>query len=444
MQIHGEICYNIPKCCGAVPMDDMKEAGSLMEKVEKRWLEYRSIPYFLLLAIGLYGVLVAIDFNRCYGVLIAVTLVLIYVVLCLLHNRLPHAPRGSLGILFVIEGENDQVFASVKYKLVNNFEAFISDNGKPIYTICVPRRRISRYNTKNKGSATKLLQDTNCIFFINVRCNVDNPADVQEYEITVDYSVVHPQFTDETQNIVAHDLQTLEKPVRRQRFKRAQTIDVFSATAQTLVITCRYIFGLIQLFSGNADIAIDLFKAAKCDLKTYQSFQKDSPHLNIRTLEKVINEKLFVGYIRKASEEMERFEREKKLHYLEEMRDTLNNANLICPDTYAYNINMAYAYIILEKDAKKAQACIEKCKKSKSNEEWKYSEAFLMAYLGRAPRSICHAYAEAMEVQYDNIVKIADYIEFVIEREPNRVTLHLAAGLVYEKLVDPLQAKIHF
>lgn len=455
LQINSEICYNRQKYCGVVPMNDIKETGSLMEKVEKRWLEYRSIPYaiILMLVIGLLGVPEVINFivpsspeegwpqDRFYGLLIAVALIVIYVVGCIIHNQLPHAPRHSLGILFVIDAENDQVFASVKYKLVNNFEEFIAANGKPISTICVQRKRISRYNTKDKESVKKLLQDTNCIFFINVRCNVDNPADIQQYEMTVDYSVVHPHFTDEAQYILAHDLQTLQIPVRRQRFKRTQTIDVFSATAQTLVITCRYIFGLIQLFSGNVNIAIVFFKEVKSDLSSYQ---KDHPYLNVSELERVVNEKLFISYMRKASEKMERFEREKKIHYLEEMRDTLSNANLIYPDTYAYNINMAYAYIILEKDAEKAQECIEKCKKSKNNGEWKYSEAFIMAYLGRAPRSICHKYASAMEIQYDNLVRIADYIEFVIEREPNRIALHLAAGLIYEKLSDPFQAKIHF
>lgn len=91
-----------------------------------------------------------------------------------------------------------------------------------------------------------------------------------------------------------------------------------------------------------------------------------------------------------------------------------------------------------------AKSCVEKCKRSKQNREWLYSDAFLGAYLGLAPSTVLLRYKRAFEVPYDNLVEIIDYIEFVLDKEPEKTNLHLAAGLVYEEIKDFKLMKKHF
>ena len=104
---------------------------------------------------------------------------------------------------------------------------------------------------------------------------------------------------------------------------------------------------------------------------------------------------------------------------------------------------MAYVYIVYNQNATKARECIGKCKKAKQNKDWKYSDAFLSAYMNHSPRTICSKYKEAFTVSY-NLVRIVDYIEYVLTKEPTKYALHLAAGLVYEELGNSVQMKIHF
>ena len=134
---------------------------------------------------------------------------------------------------------------------------------------------------------------------------------------------------------------------------------------------------------------------------------------------------------------------EKNLVQLGSIRQVLETANGIRPDTYFYNLNMAYVHIALNHDAPAAKKCIEKCKALKEKKDWLYSDAFLSAYCGHAPTTVLSKYNKALKVPYKSLVELVDYIEFVIESEPQKVTLHLAAGLIYEAMGDIKLMKQH-
>ena len=59
-------------------------------------------------------------------------------------------------------------------------------------------------------------------------------------------------------------------------------------------------------------------------------------------------------------------------------------------------------------------------KASKENRDWLYSDAFLSAYCGHAPTTILTKYSKAFIVPYKSLAEIVEYIEFVIEAEPEK------------------------
>lgn len=145
-----------------------------------------------------------------------------------------------------------------------------------------------------------------------------------------------------------------------------------------------------------------------------------------------------------ANDCIQNFKKDKNLQHLHAAHVALTSANRIYPDSYFYNLNMAYVHIMLYRDLPASKACIEKCKQTTSpNKDWLYSEAFLSAYSGQALGSVLAKYKRAFEVPYDNLVEIVEYIEFVLNREPEKTILHLAAGLVYEEIGDPMLMKQH-
>ena len=424
--------------------------GGLLKVISKYWGKKKSILPALALIILLDFVVVflldsstfrSFSFNKIHYIYISIfcfILWLAYSFFCLKCDHLPSAPVGTLAVLFVIDAETPQLINEVTFKLVGAFETIPSSiDSAPIQAICVSKNQLKKYSFNNRDMSIQLLQDTNCIFLVDVRYSVDSTSQAENYEIQTNYAVRHPRFKDEAMLAFSQDINALGRIVGRQRFNRTQMFDAFNFTAQSLSLICQYLTCFIYLLSGNAAEACSPLQQLEDKLNSdFQAIPIAS------TLKPLVLDRLFVAYIQLSFESINRFEETKESAYLILSQDYLKKADSIYPDTYVYNINMAYIYVAKEKDYAHAKQCIDKCKRSKHDNSWMYSEAFLYAYAGKDAGSIISKYSQAASSSY-NLVRIADYIEYVIDQEPERMSLHLAAALVYESLGDFRQMKRH-
>lgn len=364
----------------------------------------------------------------------------VYLVLCLIHYRLPKAPVGTLAVLFCIDAESTKLFETARFKLVNNFKAAIASDAEVQFKeLCVPKSRLSKYDLQNKSDVIRLLEKTNSVLLVKVRYSTDDVDDPERFELQINYEMRPTKFDDMANSILSHDMSVLGAPVGRQKFVKAETIDVFNFTTQTLVCACQYIMGFVALLDSNSRMALDLLLRAR---KTATTEFTDAHVMG--NMVNLIDNRLFAALCHVSAEYMTAFQNDKNLQHLHNMCSALTMANAIRPDTYFYNLNMAYAYIILRQDANAAKQCIAKCRQSKEDTNWMYSEAFLSAYLGYAPGSILSKYDKALANPYKSLAEIVEYIELVIDREPEKIALHLAAALVYEEMGDKQLMKRHF
>lgn len=363
-----------------------------------------------------------------------------YTIACFVKNRLPSAPKGTVAVLFCIDAENEKLFETAKYKLVNNFNSSITNVGELRFkALCVSKARLARYDLQQKDDALAVLQRTNCVLLVRVRYTADDVDNAEKFELKIDYGVRHPAFNESATRMLSHDMSALNAPVGKQKFVKAETIDVFNFTTQTLVCACQYILGVVSLLAGDSHTALALLSRARNAATT------DFSHMSgITGLIGMIDDRIYASLCQIASEYLVCFQNDMTIDALHEMRRVLRLANAIHPDTYFYNLNMAYAYIILDQDAEAAKNCVAKCKLSRENTNWMYSEAFLSAYLNHAPGSVLSKYGKALNNPYKSLSEIVEYIEFVIDREPDKVELHLAAALVYEEMGDRKLMKYHF
>lgn len=430
-------------------MDGVKE--SLLNSIKKKWGKKSSIPTTGVLDLILYVSLVAFLDSTTFrsfsfgvkqyivGGFIMLMLWCFYIFFCVMNDRLPVAPRETLSVLFIVDTETDQLFDQIRFNLVENFQQIVPRcEHLPISSLCVQKRQIKRYDTSKKEDAIELLERTNCLFLVNVRYAVNDATNAEFYEMRIDYGVRHRQFEEQAEKIFRQDLCSLGESIGRRRFVRAQTLDEFNFTAQALSLICQYLTGFIFLLSGDSHSALDLLS------RLNETLAANCPDITIiNLLKKLVRERLFIVYLQLASNAQMNFEQDKGLHNLKLLDDALESANNIIPNTYFYNLNKAYLYIAKDGDAAKAKKCIGYCKKVKQLNDWKYSEAFLSAYCGYAPRSIIRNYERAFRYNCCNLIHIVDYIEFILNREPNKDSLHLAAGLVYSELGDTVLMKYH-
>ena len=382
-----------------------------------------------------------VDVELWMYIVAAVTLVcfgIAYDVLCIVVDHLPRAPKGVLAVLFCIDAESEQLYQMAKFKLVDEFNLHATNEGVTIQALCVSKAQIAKYNLYDNISLLALLEKTNSVLFVNVRYTADDVGNAENFELRINCAVSHPKFSDKANEVVSQDLRMMKKSVSRQKFTKANAINVFNFTAQTLVCACQYILGFVYLLSGNNRNAFNLLVLAKKSINTGQMGSAET-----KSLEQLIDDRIFSSLCQIAQECMATFQNEKALDQLGKLSQVLTMANMIRPETYFYNMNMAYVHIALNHDAGAAKNCIENCKASKENKDWMYSDAFLSAYCGHAPTTILNKYSKALKVPYESLVELVDYIEFIIEAKPEKTALHLAAGLIYEEMGDAKLMRQH-
>ena len=422
----------------------------LCEVIEKYWLKPISSIFVAIVLGAVYAwtvstlnswEIVDLDAKWLFWIVVPFFAVwCVYTVACFVKNRLQRAPKDTVAVLFCIDAESEKLFETARYKLVNNFDSSISDVGELKFkALCVSRARLARYDLQKKEDALTVLQRTNCVLLVRVRYTADDIDNAENFELKIDYGVRHPAFNESATRMLSHDMSALNAPVGKQKFVKAETIDVFNFTTQTLVCACQYVLGVVALLAQDSQTALSLL------LQSRNAAITDFSHMSGATgLIGMIDDRIYAALCQLSSEYLVCFQNDKTLEALYEMRRTLQLANAIHPDTYFYNLNMAYAYIILDRDADAARNCVAKCKLSKENTNWMYSDAFLCAYLNHAPGSILSKYGKALSNPYKSLSEIVEYIEFIIDREPDKLALHLAAALVYEEMGDKKLMKYHF
>lgn len=420
----------------------------LLSILQKLWLKKKSIPimFFLLAAVfftlsTMYDAWEWIEVPMWGYNLTAVVLFVVwvtYVVLCFFHDQLRRAPRGTVAVLFCIDAESEQLYKMAKFKLVDQFNLQVKQGRESLYALCVSKAQVSKYDLQDSKSTLALLRRTNCAIIVYVRYMADDVSNAENYELRIDCGVSHPKFNDKAKEVISQDLRTMKKAVGKQRFSKTNAITVFSLTAQTLVCAIQYILGFVYLLSENNRHALDLLLDAKKNLPAIQEEPTE-----LKKMADLVDDRIYYALCQIGQEFLVEFESDNSLEHLEKLNQILVMANLIRPETYFYNMNMAYVQVALNHDAVAAKECIDKCKMSKENKDWLYSDAFLSAYCGHAPTTILAKYAKAFKVPYKNLLEIVQYIEFVIEAEPEKVALHLAAGLVYEQIKDAKLMRQH-
>lgn len=426
----------------------------LLDVLFKEPFKWKKVPIFVFLDLLLYFYLQenivkwtslpSFFSSKFFIISFSFSLFLIYLILCYYHTRLPRAPENTLAVLFVIDTANTQLYEDAKYRLVNSFEEFISKSNSPTFrAICVPKDSLKKYNLKDDNSKISLLIKVRCTFMILVKYDADNYLNADNYQMTIRCGVRHPKFSSSKSQIFMDDIDALRPSMRKKNFSKAQTMDVFNFTSQTLSFVCQYIIGLVYLLSDKVDEAQSLLLTLYQQLD-YASLNKSDYITNeLNTLMRLTKKRLYLAFHTNALLCLDNFEDTKNTSKLHDAELLLNNALSLFPDSPQANINMAYISIALYGDSKKAREYVSKGKVAQIDTS--FDDAFLNAYDGAPPSLIISSYKRAFaNDKSSNIVKLVDFCEHIIGKEPYRFSLHLALGLQYEFLGDYTLMQDHF
>ena len=418
---------------------------SLIDKfLDKFWLTPISVPIVWILAIVASVPNLPDSFDnatwKTYVLIPAFAITVIgYTVYCIVHNMLPRAKDLQSSVLFIIDAENDQLFHDVEKKLASEFEDFTSREGKEnFHAICVEKQKIKKYDLHKSESVVELLHRVNCIFFIFVKYRVDSVTNAEEFSMQIDFGILHGEIEEKARKLLLQtDMNNLRSPIKRRKFVKSDTLDEMTFTAITLSIICKYVIGLTMLLTGNLQKAYTLFHSLKGELR------QDDPSFIAPGFEAILNNRLFLTCMAIATYDQELFFQNKSDSLLQDMNNMIEEANAIQPNTYSYFLIKAYILVAQGGDMRLVKDCIEMCKKDKHKHDWRYSEAFILAYEGRAAMTIYRKYNQAFKYN-QHLNRIVDYIEYILDNHPDKTSLHLAAALVYDEIGDKILSEQHF
>ncbi len=365
----------------------------------------------------------------------------IYSIVCIKRNMLPKGKNKESSILFIIEAENHQLFQEVKAKLVSEFDNYShKEFGRCFEAICVEKRQIAKkYDIKKSIFAIELLEKTNCVFLIDVKYVVDSATCSEHFKMQIDIGVILPAINEKARSaFLQTDIHDLYRSIKSRKFDKAHLLDEMTFTAVTLNIICRYVFGIVALLTEKPIQSYSMLH------DTYQSISStDNMGFLPRDYCSRLKYWLFFSCLRVAEFYQNQFYLNKDETLLSKMDSMIEEANGLYPNTYDYFLMKAYILVAQDGNMSSVKHCIDMCKKSNAHDNWKYSEAFISAYEGNPGLAIYRKYMKAFSADQD-LQQIAEYVEYILEKKPELSSLHLAAGLVYDKMGDADLANNHF
>ena len=338
-------------------------------------------------------------------------------------NHIKKASKGKTGILIYIDTDDKQIYKETKRKFGEEFEEHLFNEFEVIY-VPFGMKKID-YRTKK---IVPLLRKKHCILFLNIGINYDKDNVSVIYDMKINGSIIHLAYTDavkkEFQKIFSDALYNFRNIV----FPSKEMIKRLRITATEMSLACEYVIGLSLFLNGDFKKAEIIFSEVVKKSPTSEQWQK--VYMGIQRM----RHEMFMIY---AMIYMEKYQRQcDDENALDKVDEMLEKAKECYGMTYEYCLNKAYYYIAKKRDSKKAGELINLCKQMKHAPQiWKYSEAFLKAYDNKSIGAIVTSYNTALRVPY-NIPDLIVFIESVLEREPNRIGLLLAVGILYKTLGD--------
>lgn len=413
--------------------------------LEKWWLRYKSIPIVFLIVVIISTLQIPGDGNslgvRFYTVTACLLIcVIIYSIATINSNTLASAGENETGVLFVIESENSKTYEHIRHCLVSKFEELSRNYSKlNMRVICIPKSIANKYTLSKSENFQKILLRTNCLFAVYTRYTVDDVDASENFEMCIDYALLHPKIKKEVRNLLLEEMHMFCTSIHRQTFQKHDTIQTFNVTAQMLSYICEYFLGISFILTNRLSTAKEIFIQLDDVIKKTEL----NNHF-IRVLVPIIKKRLVEICFALARPAYNSYRQTKKPEYLMEYRCLLEEANKYTPNTYEYYLDSAMLAILIDRDPGQAAIYVEKCKLTKSRNEWRYSDAFLAAYdIEMNPLKIYRKYQTAFKYEI-NILDIAEFIEDIIEEEPEHGGLHLALGLIYHDIKDSELMHIHF
>ncbi|MDP1624396.1 MAG: hypothetical protein Q8L64_01365 [bacterium] len=337
-------------------------------------------------------------------------------------NRCPRSPKGTIGIAIAISCEEKSQQKRIEADLFLSLKELLQEsNSMSRFNVILLPKHISD-RIPEPGMAHRYMRKSRSQFILHCRGRQreiqGSLRHVLNFQSIVGHSIVDTNIQDDLRNDMRQFIP------KRAILSLDGDIFAFEIASDLINIATRYIIATSALISGYVAFAESLF----IDLQRRLPPRVTGPLAN---LSQKIQQRLTILYhnwIIAISDE----------HRMTRNDDLLNIADVVSskllvlsPNHYNGLLTAAICDFTLRRDIDHAIRLLEKSRRS-SDATWRYSLAFLYAYIGDEKKCLQH-YDRAFKGEVSNIsvpVQSEEFINLLLIDEPEQTQLHFCLGLI--------------
>lgn len=354
-------------------------------------------------------------------------------------NKLPRVPRGMVGVVLAVTCEDDQHDRRVRSDFIQSLVRLLErdSEGARFFVVTLPpylTKRITgfahaeRYLSRVRG---------HMILFGTVKKRQLRGKDV--HVLHFDGLVRHAPVTAS----VHKELSSQFTAVVPRGWVLPTDADFFAfeATSEWTDVATRYVVGLAALASGDPAYAERLLLSVESAIR---AGRPNLPPLQVigQRLPSYLK-LLYEAWLRLSANQYTMTRDVEHVRLMEQIADKLLAR---APSAVNAYLTKAICSFLLRRDVRAARAEVYKAKQI-GDVTWRYSLAFLDAYEGDLDNAE-KEYMQAFKGRLQDItvpVQCEEFIQLVLQEEPNKAQLHYCAGLInYYAKGDMLAANQDF
>ena len=200
----------------------------------------------------------------------------------------------------------------------------------------------------------------------------------------------------------------------------------------------RYVIGTAAALSNDFPYAEELLLDSEKRLKQYSGQAAGTPIAALLSKVQTRIVQLYQEWVRRLMLHYNQHPETRDLMQAEEIAGRIKRYE---PNNYTARLSAAYCAFVLRRDLSQARAEISACREHRDG-AWMYSDAFIRAYDGDL-QGAYDSYKGAFAAPLANPampVECEEFIQVVLEKEPERYWLYYCLGLINYRAKHDLQA----
>ena len=348
-------------------------------------------------------------------------------------TRVPRTRGDAVGFGVALEFEDPRHASQVENDLVRELRDLL-ETGKSKSKFQLLQFSPRQSARLDSHGAKALAEKSRCHFLIHGRARLRKLGGKQVHAFVLDGLVHHRPIPLAESDKLGREFRELFP--RKWRIADENALLAFEFTAAEMGIVARYVVGIASFLSGDFGYAEELFLALERDLSNATGRLPSTTKIRNR-----LGARLGEVYSAWALAWGERYRLGRSKDDLRQLEKIVEKLQSRFPDDYSAHLYRAITAFVLWRDIDRARSEIEACSKNE-DPTWMYSLAFLRAYVGdlQGAYKMYRDAARAAHTDLSTPVQAEEFIQHVLDEEPDKTQLFFCLGMLNYRLKGDLPA----